>query len=193
MSKDEVKFTEMKFGDKEDYDLLANFEDKYIEGTADRIVRVLQGLDKSMGGYKVSRLEHSLQTASRALREKASEEMVVAALLHDIGDEIAPLNHSELAAAVLKPFVSEKTRWIVEQHGLFQAYYYNHHYGKDRNLRDKFIGHDFFQDTIDFCESGTSLHLIQIMILFHLKNSYQWFKGYLIERLIEIYNYFFNL
>ena len=165
MSKDEVKFTEMKFGDKEDYDLLANFEDKYIEGTADRIVRVLQGLDKSMGGYKVSRLEHSLQTASRALREQASEEMVVAALLHDIGDEIAPLNHSELAAAVLKPFVSEKTRWIVEQHGLFQAYYYNHHYGKDRNLRDKFVGHEFFNDTINFCERWDQSHLTQIMIL----------------------------
>ena len=116
MSKDEVKFTEMKHGDKEDYELLANFEDKFIEGTADRIVRVLEGLDKSLGGYQVSRLEHSLQTASRALREEASEEMVVASLLHDIGDEIAPLNHSELAAAVLKPFVSEKTRWIVEQH-----------------------------------------------------------------------------
>ena len=109
MSKDEVKFTEMKHGDKEDYELLANFEDKFIEGTADRIVRVLESLDNSLGGYKVSRLEHSLQTASRALREQASEEMVVASLLHDIGDEIAPLNHSELAAAVLKPFVSEKT------------------------------------------------------------------------------------
>ena len=115
MSKDEVKFTEMKHGDKEDYELLANFEDKFIEGTADRIVRVLESLDNSLGGYKVSRLEHSLQTASRSLREQASEEMVVASLLHDIGDEIAPLNHSELAAAVLKPFVSEKTRWIVEQ------------------------------------------------------------------------------
>ena len=152
MLKNEVKFIEMKDGDKEDYELLANFEDKYIEGTADRLVRVLKGLDNSMGGYKVSRLEHSLQTASRALRDNASEEMIVASLLHDIGDEIAPLNHSELAAAVLKPFVSEKTRWIVEQHGLFQAYYYNHYYGKDRNLRDKFIGHEFYKDTINFCE-----------------------------------------
>jgi predicted HD phosphohydrolase len=152
MLKNEVKFIEMKDGDKEDYKLLANFEDKYIEGTADRLVRVLKGLDNSMGGYKVSRLEHSLQTASRALRDNASEEMIVASLLHDIGDEIAPLNHSELAAAVLKPFVSEKTRWIVEQHGLFQAYYYNHYYGKDRNLRDKFIGHEFYKDTINFCE-----------------------------------------
>ena len=152
MIENEVKFIEMKDGDKEDYELLANFEDKYIEGTADRLVRVLKGLDNSMGGYKVSRLEHSLQTASRALRDNASEEMIVASLLHDIGDEIAPLNHSELAAAVLKPFVSEKTRWIVEQHGLFQTYYYNHYYGKDRNLRDKFIGHEFYKDTINFCE-----------------------------------------
>ena len=77
-----VKFTEMKNGDKDDYDLLSKFEDEFVEGTADRIIRVLKGLDSSLGGYKVSRLEHSLQTASRALREEASDEMVVAALLH---------------------------------------------------------------------------------------------------------------
>ena len=141
----------MKDGDKEDYKLLAKMEEKFVEGTADRIVRVLKSLDSSLGGYKISRLEHSLQTASRALRDKANEEMIVAALLHDIGDEIAPLNHSELAASVLKPFVSEKTRWIVEQHGLFQTYYYNHHYGKDRNLRKEFQGHKFYEDTINFC------------------------------------------
>ena len=148
-----VKFTEMKNGDKDDYDLLSKFEDEFVEGTADRIIRVLKGLDSSLGGYKVSRLEHSLQTASRALREEASDEMVVAALLHDIGDEIEPLNHSELAASVLKPFVSERTRWIVEKHGLFQTYYYNHHYGKDPDLRDEFQGHKFYEDTINFCHN----------------------------------------
>ena len=148
-----VKFTEMKNGDKEDYDLLAKFEDKFIEGTSERLIRVLKSLNSSMGGYKVSRLEHSLQTASRCLRDNEGEEMVVAALLHDIGDEIAPLNHSELAASVLKPFVSEKTRWIVEKHGLFQAYYYNHFYDKERNLRDDFKGHEFFEDTIKFCQN----------------------------------------
>jgi len=147
----QVKFSQMKDGDKEDYELLIKFEDKFIEGTAERIIRVLKGLDSSLGGYKVSRLEHSLQTASRAMRDHASEEMIVAALLHDIGDEIAPLNHSELAASVLKPFVSEKTRWIVEKHGLFQTYYYNHHYGKDRNLRNEYKGHKFYEDTINFC------------------------------------------
>ena len=105
---EKVKFTEMKDGDKEDYELLAKFEDKFIEGTADRVIRILKNLESSLGGYQVSRLEHSLQAASRALRDKADEEMIVAALLHDIGDEIAPLNHSELAASVLKPFVSKK-------------------------------------------------------------------------------------
>ena len=148
-----VKFIEMKDGDKEDYELLAKMEDEFVEGTAERIIRVLKSLDSSIGGYKVSRLEHSLQTASRALRDKADEEMIVAALLHDIGDEIAPLNHSELAASVLKPFVSEKTRWVVEKHGLFQTYYYNHHYGEDRNLRKKFQGHEFYEDTINFCHN----------------------------------------
>ena len=113
----------MKDGDKEDYDLLSNFEEKHIKGTADRVIKVLKSLDNSLGGYKISRLEHSLQTASRAKQDGSDEEMIVAALLHDIGDEIAPLNHSELAASILKPVVSEKTRWIVEKHGLFQTYY----------------------------------------------------------------------
>jgi Predicted HD phosphohydrolase len=141
----------MKDGDKEDYLLLQQMEEEYVSDTSDRIIKVLKNLDSSFGGYKVSRLEHSLQAASRAWRDEANEEMIVATLLHDIGDEIAPLNHSELAASVLKPFVSEKTRWVIEKHGLFQTYYYNHHYGKDRNLRDKYKGHEFYEDTINFC------------------------------------------
>ena len=150
---EKVKFIEMKDGDKEDYDLLSKFEDKYIEGTADRVIRILKNLDSSLGGYQVSRLEHSLQAASRALRDKADEEMIVASLLHDIGDEIAPLNHSDISAAVLRPFVSEKTHWIVQKHGLFQSYYYNHHYGQDRNLRDQYISHPFFEATLNFCDT----------------------------------------
>ena len=71
-----VKFTQMKDRDKEDYDLLSSFEEKHINGTTDRVIRVLKSLDSSLGGYKVSRLEHSLQTATRALRDNANEEMV---------------------------------------------------------------------------------------------------------------------
>ena len=148
-----VKFTEMKNGSKEDYLLLDKHEKEYIKGTADRIINFMSRLNSSIEGYKITRLEHSLQTATRALKDRASEEMIVAALLHDIGDELAPLNHAEYAATVLKPYVSEKTRWIVEKHGEFQTYYYVHHLGGDRNQREKYKGHEYYQDTINFCES----------------------------------------
>ena len=147
-----VKFTEMKHGSKEDYLLLDKYEQKYINGTADRILKFMSGLNSTLEGYKITRLEHSLQTATRAFNDKASEEMVVAALLHDIGDELAPLNHGEYAATVLKPYVSEKTHWILEQHGEFQMYYYGHHLGKDRNIRDKYKDHKYYKDTLNFCE-----------------------------------------
>ena len=147
-----VKFIEMKHGSKEDYLLLEKHEKKYIQDTADRIIKFMDGLNSTLEGYQISRLEHSLQTATRALNDKADDEMVVAALLHDIGDELAPLNHSEYAAAVLKPYVSEKTHWIIEKHGEFQMYYYAHHLGGNRNQREKYKGHKYYQDTVDFCE-----------------------------------------
>ena len=142
----------MKNGSKEDYLLLDKHEKKYIEGTADRILKFMSGLSSTLEGYKISRLEHSLQTATRALNDKAGEEMIVAALLHDIGDELSPLNHSEYAASVLKPYVSEKTHWIVEKHGEFQMYYYAHHLGGNKNQRDKYIDHKYYKDTLNFCE-----------------------------------------
>ena len=148
-----VKFTEMKHGSKEDYLLLEKHEKKHIEGTADRLIKFINGLSSTLEGYQITRLEHSLQTATRALNDKTDDEMVVAALLHDIGDELAPLNHSEYAAAVLKPYVSEKTHWIIEKHGIFQMYYYAHHLGGNKNEREKFKGHKYYIDTINFCEN----------------------------------------
>ncbi len=148
-----VKFLQMKDGTKEDYLLLEKHEKKYIEGTADRLIKFMSGLTNTLEGYQITRLEHSLQSATRALNDKANDEMVVATLLHDIGDELAPLNHSEYAAALLKPYVSEKTHWIIEKHGEFQMYYYAHHLGGNRNQRDKYKGHKYYKDTIDFCEN----------------------------------------
>ena len=112
----------------------------------------MKGLTSTLEGYKITRLEHSLQTATRAFKDKANEEMVVAALLHDIGDELAPMNHSEYAASILKPYVSEKTHWIIEKHGEFQMYYYAHHLGGNRNKRDDYKDHKYYNDTINFCE-----------------------------------------
>ena len=147
-----VSFTEMEKGTKEDYLLLNKHEKKFIEGTADRLIKFMSGLTKTLEGYKINRLEHSLQTATRALNDKADDEMIVAALLHDMGDELAPLNHSGYAAAVLKPYVSEKTHWLVEKHGVFQMYYYAHHLEGNRNQRDKYKGHKYYEDTAKFCE-----------------------------------------
>ena len=150
---EKVKFKQMKDGTKEEYLLLERYEKKFIEGTADRLINFMSNLSNTLEGYQITRLEHSLQTATRALNDKANDEMIVAALLHDIGDELAPLNHSEYAAAVLKPYVSEKTHWIVEKHGVFQLYYYAHHLGHDKNEREKYKGHKYYEDTIKFCEN----------------------------------------
>ncbi len=147
-----VKFTEMKEGTKEEYILLDEYEKEYINNTADRILNFMKNLTSTLEGYKISRLEHSLQTATRALNDNASEELIVAALLHDIGDEHAPLNHSEYAAAILKPYVSEKTHWIIQKHGEFQMYYFAHHLGKNRNQRDKYKDHKYYNDAVNFCE-----------------------------------------
>ena len=147
-----VSFTEMKKGTKEDYLLLDKNEKDFAKKTADRILKFLSSLTETLEGYQVSRLEHSLQSATRALHAGESEEMIVAALLHDIGDELAPMNHSEYAASILKPYVSEKTHWIVEKHGESQAYYYAHHLGGNRNKRDKYKGHKYFDACVNFCE-----------------------------------------
>jgi len=150
---EKVKFKQMKDGTKEEYLLLDKHEKKYIEGTADRLINFMSGLSNTLEGYQITRLEHSLQTATRALNDKAVDEMIVAALLHDIGDELAPLNHSEYAAAIIKPYVSEKTHWIIEKHGEFQMYYYAHHLNGNRNQRDKYKDHEYYKDTINFCEN----------------------------------------
>ncbi len=147
-----VAFTRMADGTKEDYELLERYESEYSAGLADRILAHLRLLEGSTGGLKVTRLEHSLQCASRAHRDARDEEYVVCALLHDIGDTLACHNHSELAATILHPFVSERNHWMVKHHGVFQGYYFFHHYGADRNARDAYRDSPHFGYTAEFCE-----------------------------------------
>ena len=147
-----VNFTQMKNGSKEDYELLEKYEKNFERKTADRLLKYLASQTTTLEGYQITRLEHSLQAATRAYKNGESEEMVVATLLHDIGDDLAPMNHSQYAASIIKPYVSEKTYWIILHHGLFQTYYSAHHLGGNRNARDKFKDHKYYQDTVDFCE-----------------------------------------
>ena len=146
-----VDFIRMEDGTAEEYVYLDQLEDDYKLGLADRLLQALVKLEHSMSGYKISRLDHSLQCATRAHRAGESEQMVVAALLHDIGDELATYSHSEMAAAILRPFVSEEIYWVVKNHGIFQMYYYAHHCGGVRNVRDKFKDHPFYQTAVKFC------------------------------------------
>jgi predicted HD phosphohydrolase len=148
-----VNFTRMEDGTREEYEFLDHMEDEYKLGLPDRILESLRKLEHSISGYRISRLEHSLQGATRAFRAGESEEMIVAILLHDIGDELATYSHSEMAAAILRPFVSEKLYWIVKHHGVFQMYYYAHHCGGDRNCREMYREHAWYQDAVDFCHN----------------------------------------
>jgi len=146
-----ARFTQMIDGTQAEYLALEKLEHEYIQTLPQRICQSLMALQSGLGGYAVDRLEHSLQTATRAERDGADEELVVAALIHDIGDELSPMNHAELAAAIIKPYVRPQVTWIVEQHGLFQSYYFNHHYGKDRNGRERYRAHPWFDACEQFC------------------------------------------
>ena len=148
----QVQFTQMKDGTREEYVFLQALEHDYIRQLPDRLLQGLQRLDGSLQGYQVSRLEHSLQSATRAEDDGADIEMVVAALVHDIGDELAPENHSQMAGAILRPYVRAEVTWVVEMHGLFQMQFYAHHYGKDAAGHLAYRDHPWFESCQRFCE-----------------------------------------
>src|SRR4249920_1824951 len=145
-------FHSMEEGTALDWSIIAHHNLTFAAGLPDRMLAHLRMLEGDAGGFSVDRLEHSLQTATRAYRGGEDDEYVVCALLHDIGDILGPYNHADIAAAVLKPFVSDENHWMVEKHGIFQGYYFFHHLGMDRNLREQFRGHPAFERTALFCE-----------------------------------------
>ncbi|MEW6270719.1 MAG: HD domain-containing protein [Thermodesulfobacteriota bacterium] len=145
-------FTRMVDGRLEDWAIVARAALPYQQKLPDRVLDHLRLLQDDFGGYAVDRLEHSLQTATRAHRDGRDEEYVVCALLHDIGDTLGCFNHSDIAAAILKPFVSEKNLWIVDKHAIFQGYYFFERLGLDKDARERFRGHEWFEDTAEFCE-----------------------------------------
>ena len=147
----DTTFTQMLDATREDYQLIAKHSLAFFRGLPDRILAHLELLAGETGGYAVDRLTHSLQTATRAERAGEDEEYVVCALLHDIGDTLASANHSEMAAVLVAPFVSDENHWIVKHHGIFQGYYFFHHLGLDRNLRDRYREHPHFEACARFC------------------------------------------
>lgn len=147
-----ASFRDMQDSTAEDWKIIAAEFRPYATALPDRVLAHLRLLDGDCGGFPVDRLTHSLQTATRAYRDGRDEEYVICALLHDIGDTLGSYNHPDIAAAILKPFVSAENLVMVEKHGIFQGYYFFHHLGMDRNLRDQFADEAFYDRTLEFCE-----------------------------------------
>ncbi|WP_439814778.1 HD domain-containing protein [Zavarzinia sp. CC-PAN008] len=148
---DRAQFTAMQDGTAEDYAKIQAHDREFAKHSVDRVLSHLNLLAGDHGGFRIDRLTHSLQSATLAHRDGADEELVVCALLHDIGDTLGCFNHADIAAAILKPFVSEKNLWIIENHGIFQGYYFFQHLGLDRDMREQYRGHPYFQACADFC------------------------------------------
>ncbi len=149
-----VNFVHMKDGTRAEYAFLREIEIDYLRRLPDRLIAALSRLgdDDSLSGYQVTRLEHCLQTATRAENDRADTQLVVAALLHDIGDELATFNHAQLAASILRPYVRPEVTWVVEMHGLFQMQYYAQHYGADPTGHLVHRDHPWFDACQRFCE-----------------------------------------
>jgi predicted HD phosphohydrolase len=145
-------FTRFQDSTEQDWKLIGQEFGHFSKGLPDRVMAHLKLLDGDFGGHPIDRYAHSLQTATRALRDGRDEAYVVCALLHDIGDTLGTFNHSDIAAAILKPFVSDANLWMIEHHGIFQGYYFFHHLGMDRDMRMRFADHPYFERTAEFCE-----------------------------------------
>ena len=149
-----VSWTAMADGTVEDYAELSRiFESHGRETLVGHLLSVMRLLEGPTLGYQIDRERHCRQSATRALRNGEPDEFVVAALLHDIGDVLAPDNHSGVAAAIVAPYVSEETEWVVRHHGLFQGYYYFHHLGGDRDARERYAESPHYDRCVDFCAS----------------------------------------
>jgi predicted HD phosphohydrolase len=148
---DRATFTNMEASTAQDWQVIGSHFLSFAAKLPDRVLGHLRLLEGDCGGFAVDRLTHSLQTATLAHRDGRDEEYVVCALLHDIGDTLGTFNHADVAAVILKPFVSEENFWMVEKHGVFQGYYFFHHLGLDRQLREQFRGHAWFARTEEFC------------------------------------------
>lgn len=147
-----ASFKSLQESVNEDWPLILNEFGQFAKGLPDRVMTHLMLLEGDFGGFPVDRYTHSLQTATLALTDGRDEEYVVCALLHDIGDTLGTYNHPDIACAILKPFVCEANLWMIQYHNIFQGYYFFHHIGMDRNMREQFRDHDHFERTAEFCE-----------------------------------------
>lgn len=142
-------FRRMDEGTDEDFAILARVHEEATEGLPDLLLGMLGAL-KGDEAYPIDRLEHSLQAATRAVRDGRDDEYVVCALFHDVGESLGPFNHGEVAAAILRPFISQANYWMLAHHQIFQVYFFGRHLGLNPNERDEYIASPYYDRTVDF-------------------------------------------
>ena len=145
-----MHFRRMDAGTDDDFAILAKVHEQNVAALPGLLLGMVSDLGAD-ASYPVSRCEHSLQAATRARRDGRDEEYVVCALLHDIGESLGPFNHGDIAAAILRPFVSEANHWMLAHHPVFQVYFYGQHLGIDPNERDAYRDSPHFDRTAEFC------------------------------------------
>ena len=148
-----VDFTAMKNGSVNDFEIIAANDACTAKELPERLITHLKEMGKDDGAYQISRLEHVLQCATRTHLDNADDDWVVAALLHDIGDVLAPYTHGQVAGEIIRPFVREEVAWVVSHHGTFQMFYNVSLSEVLRNSRDKFKNNPYYQSAVDFCEN----------------------------------------
>ncbi len=137
-------FTRMDESTAEQWAVIGKETYEHQDRVAESVLGMLRSLAAITDGFAVDQLTHSLQTATRAERAGADEEVVFASLLHDIGKAVSVPNHPEIAAAIIKPYVRSEVYNMIRAHQDFQGRHYYHHFGGDPDARTKYEGEAWF-------------------------------------------------
>jgi predicted HD phosphohydrolase len=130
---------------------------EHQDRVADAVLDMLRSLASITDGFAVDQLTHCLQTATRAERAGADDEMVVASLCHDIGKAVSVPNHPMIAAAILKPYVRPEIYDVIRAHQDFQGKHYYHHFGGDPNAREQYRGEPWSELAAQFADEWDQL------------------------------------
>ncbi len=153
MTENTVSFSNLRDGSVEDFEIIAKNDELTALELPDRIIEHLRAQSFDDGAYKIDRLQHVLQAATRAERDGADDDWIVCALIHDIGDILAPYTHGDLAAEILRPFVRDEVVWVTRHHPTFQKFYNKALDEEQRQSREQFKDHPHYQAAVDFCEN----------------------------------------
>ena len=111
-SMEKMHFSRMDEGTDEDFKILQHVHEQNLRELPGRLFALLEDL-KNDTAYNVTRYDHCLQAATRALLDGKDDEYVAIALLHDACERLGPFNHGEVIGSILKPFVSRDNLFML--------------------------------------------------------------------------------